>query len=466
MNKLGFHSANNKKEAPSGEVKSEKPVLSYEDLCAENQRLRLLVNTVPQVIYETNDKGFFTFANNTVFSMTGYTQQEVCNGMHALDLVCPESHDLLKKNITEVLNENYNSTTEYCLLKKNGEKLPVLVKSSVIKKQGRVIGLRGTITSISSIKKLQMKLKQSEERFRSIFIHTTVGMYRTTPNGHILLANPALLKMLGYKNFEELALRNLEGERYEPEYDRVTYKEAMEKYGFINRMESIWVKKNNEKVWIRESAVLIRDKEGQPLYYDGTVEDMTSYKKTEAALKQEQSLLKKSQELGAIGSWQLDFKTGKITASDELIKMYQLPKKENYFLDEFTSVIHPDDQHERNTKWEKAMQTGTYDSTYRLIVKEVVKWVRSLGELIYDKNNKPIGMIGAVQDISEQKAAELRLQDRSEEMAQFNEAMVGRELRIIELKEEVNKLCLRLGLSKAYPTVWDEEGPSTDDELK
>ena len=43
----------------------------------------------------------------------------------------------------------------------------------------------------------QQALRESENRFRSLFENTTVGLYRTTPEGHILMANPALLNMLG-----------------------------------------------------------------------------------------------------------------------------------------------------------------------------------------------------------------------------------------------------------------------------
>lgn len=58
-------------------------------------------------------------------------------------------------------------------------------------------------------------LLENEERFRSLFENATVGIYRTTPEGHILMANPVLLGMLGYESFEELSRRNLEEEGFE-----------------------------------------------------------------------------------------------------------------------------------------------------------------------------------------------------------------------------------------------------------
>ncbi|TSA29295.1 MAG: PAS domain S-box protein, partial [Ignavibacteriales bacterium] len=65
-------------------------------------------------------------------------------------------------------------------------------------------------------KQAEEALKESEERFRSLYENSTIGLYRTTPNGEILLANPALVKMLGYSSFEELAIRDLDKDGFEP----------------------------------------------------------------------------------------------------------------------------------------------------------------------------------------------------------------------------------------------------------
>jgi PAS domain-containing protein len=63
-------------------------------------------------------------------------------------------------------------------------------------------------------------LEENAERFRSLYQNSTIGLYRTTPDGRILLANPTLVRMLGYDSFEELAPRNLEKDGFEPSYPR------------------------------------------------------------------------------------------------------------------------------------------------------------------------------------------------------------------------------------------------------
>jgi predicted nucleic acid-binding Zn-ribbon protein len=59
------------------------------------------------------------------------------------------------------------------------------------------------------------------------------------------------------------------------------------------------------------------------------------------------------------------------------------------------------------------------------------------------------------QDITARKNAEEALRVRAQELETFNRAMVGREMRLIELKEEINRLCAELGRPPAYPPVWN-----------
>ncbi len=130
-----------------------------------------------------------------------------------------------------------------------------------------------------------------EERFRSVFENAVIGLYRTTPDGRILMANPALVRMLGYSSFEELAQRNLEEGGYEPEYPRSAFKQRIEREGEVVGLESAWVKRDGSTLFVRESARTIRDEAGNTLYYEGTVEDITERKRAEEELKKHRDQL-------------------------------------------------------------------------------------------------------------------------------------------------------------------------------
>ncbi len=123
--------------------------------------------------------------------------------------------------------------------------------------------------------RIEAALRESEERFRNVFQNSPMGIYRTTPNGHILMANPALVAMLGYASCEELAQRNLESEGYHPSYPRSDFKRRVERAGDVVRIESAWTRKDGSTLFVREHARAIRDEQGNVLYYEGTVEDVT-----------------------------------------------------------------------------------------------------------------------------------------------------------------------------------------------
>jgi len=134
-------------------------------------------------------------------------------------------------------------------------------------------------------KKAQELLRVSEERFRGIYENSTVGMYRTTPDGRILLNNQALLQMLGFESFEDLNLRNLEHDGFEKGYERSKFIQQIETDGELHGFESAWKRKDGSIIHIQESAKAIRDADGRVLYYEGTVVDITERKRAEDEIR-------------------------------------------------------------------------------------------------------------------------------------------------------------------------------------
>jgi len=145
-------------------------------------------------------------------------------------------------------------------------------------------------------------LESSERRYRSLFENAVLGIYQTTPDGRILAANPALVRMLGFGSFEELAARNLEQEGYEPKYSRAEFKERLEREGAILGSEAGWTRADGATVYVRENAVAVRDAEGRVLYYEGTVEDVSARHEAEEAKARLEAQLRQAQKLESIGT--------------------------------------------------------------------------------------------------------------------------------------------------------------------
>ncbi|MHC4983350.1 MAG: PAS domain S-box protein [Planctomycetota bacterium] len=144
---------------------------------------------------------------------------------------------------------------------------------------------------ITKRKKAESALRESEREYRTLVESVPVGIYRTTPDGQILLANSALVNMLGYSSFEELSSRNLERKGFEPGYSRKWFKETVEREGSVKGIESGWLTRDGSRVNVVESAAVVRDKGGNVLFYEGIVEDVTEQRLARDELRRAQAKL-------------------------------------------------------------------------------------------------------------------------------------------------------------------------------
>lgn len=120
---------------------------------------------------------------------------------------------------------------------------------------------------------------RAEDEYRNIFEHATEGIYRSTPDGRQLRANPALVALNGYDNEAEMlaAVRDISAEWYVEPGRRDEFIELMERDGRVTDFVSeVYRHHNRERIWISENAFVVRDAHGETLYYQGTVRDITS----------------------------------------------------------------------------------------------------------------------------------------------------------------------------------------------
>ncbi len=149
---------------------------------------------------------------------------------------------------------------------------------------GNVIGILASGEDISKRKRAEMALRESEERYRNIFEHSVLGIYRTTPDGQILIANPALVRMLGYSSYKELCKRNLEDIGFELQESRSIFKENIQRNGEVMGLETVWMREDRTPIFVSENAKAFYDEEGNISFYEGTVEDISKRKLSEKAL--------------------------------------------------------------------------------------------------------------------------------------------------------------------------------------
>ncbi len=143
---------------------------------------------------------------------------------------------------------------------------------------------------IAERKQAEIALRKSEQKYRSLFDGVPVGLYRSTPGGQVLDANLAMAKMMGYPNPKALLTADATQIYVEPQV-RLEWQKLLTEKGVVYNFETQWRRRDASIIWVRDSAQLVRDKQGEILYYDGKVEDITAQKRAEEeAVRRNQEL--------------------------------------------------------------------------------------------------------------------------------------------------------------------------------
>jgi PAS domain S-box-containing protein len=231
-------------------------------------------------------KGVHLVANKKAADLLGYSVEEF-KALSFRDIVVPSAVRDSEEKLRKMVQGEDVPVYEKEFRTKDGTIIPVEISASAIRdEKGNVAYVQSIVRDMREKKKTEEALQRSEKQYRNLFENAPIGIYRTTPDGCIIMANPALVHLLGYATFEELATRNLEEEGFEPEYPRSVFKELLERDEQISGLESAWTRKDGTVVFLRENAKAVRDETGIILYYEGTVEDITQRKKAEERLKE------------------------------------------------------------------------------------------------------------------------------------------------------------------------------------
>ncbi|MDD2923450.1 MAG: PAS domain S-box protein, partial [Anaerolineales bacterium] len=280
------------------------------------------------------------------------------------------------------------------------------------------------------------KLRESEERFRSAFQYSAVGMALVSLEGRWLRVNPTLCAMLGYsedkfltKTFQEIT----HPDDLDADLDHI--RQILEGKSESYILEKRYVHEDGRDVWVLLATALVRDGAGTPLYFISQIKDITERKQAEANALKTQYYLEKAQEIGNIGTWEFDLLANKLTWTEQTYKIFGVSKNVQLSYDFFLNCIHPDDVERVNKEWIAALHGKPYDVEHRIIVNGNINWVREKGNVEFNQNGKCVSAIGFTQDVTERRRIEeqLRLltreldnkvQLRSRELQRVNQTLL------------------------------------------
>lgn len=197
-------------------------------------------------------------------------------------------------------------------------------------------GLFGSLEQrLGELKETQEALKKSEEHYRSLFAGVPVGLYRTTPDGTVLDANPTLISMMGYPDRESFISINAY-ETYVDPVDRKAWQEKMIKGGGIQSFQTRMRKYDGTEIWIENNSSAVLDEKGNVQYYEGSLKDITEQKESDEALKRSEEQYR---DLYENSKKTEEVYRSLLNSSADAIVIYDIQGNVNYVSPMFTKIF-------------------------------------------------------------------------------------------------------------------------------
>ena len=259
-----------------------------EALRESEEKYKELVSSLPQIVFETDEKGALTFANRSAFDIFGYTKSEFDKGLNAIQMLIPEDRDRAMENIQRILSGDILGGIEYTALRKDDSTFPVLIHSKLFMRDNKPMGMRGIIIDLSEQKRYEETLRESEFRFRSLFDFSPQAIALTEmESGRLIDVNDKFCKLTKYGR-EEVLDRITTEVRFYSKSDRGRFIKELQESGEVHGLEMDFK--------IKDGSVIKALMFARPINIAGKAciltvfLDVTEQKRLEAQLQQAQKM--------------------------------------------------------------------------------------------------------------------------------------------------------------------------------
>ncbi|MGA2535560.1 MAG: sigma 54-interacting transcriptional regulator [Terracidiphilus sp.] len=407
-----------------------------EDILLDSEeRTRLILESTSEAICGCDSDGICLFSNPSAAQMLGYDDpaELIGKNLHALE------HHTRKDGTPYPIeecpiyigfqkNENVHRDDEV-YWRKDGTSFPVEFWSHIVIREGKTLGAVITFIDITERKQAEATLRKSEERWRSVYENSAIGVALADPNGRFLAVNRAYEKMLGYTE-EELRkftfLEITEEDYRDSNWELVS--ELLDGKRQQFQIEKQYRRKDGALRWVSNNVSLVPGTESMPRFIMALSEDITERKQAEEALLKSERELRTTIEaipafvVSALPDGSVDF------LSQSLADYTGFPK-EQWLGWGWRDLVHPEDADRAVDIWRKAVASGEplevevrhrrADGKYRW---DLVRQV----PLRDDKGNI-VKWYGTLHDIEDQIQAEAALRKSEEKnriLLQINNAII------------------------------------------
>lgn len=384
--------------------------------------LRTIFNSLQDAIFLVTSDRKLVKCNIAATTIFGYSQDELLN-LSTITLHVDQAHyEEFGRRISDSFQHNEVAFFEFEAKRKSGEIFPTEHTVTQIKNDdGEMLGILSVVRDITNKKQVQENFQKSQRLLEETSKIGKVGGWEYDFIEEKLYWSPENYRIFGVSE-NTTPTYDLFFERVHPD-DREKVTQHFEKSQRIGNFDIDFRLLINDQIkWVHGKAnILIENKE--PVRAFGFTQDITKSKLAEELLKENYEVLLETQEIGKIGTWELDLVKKKHSWSPENCRIFGCPNGTNPTYELFLNRVHPEDREKVMQHYEEAKKSGVYDIEYRLVIGGQIRWVHGKANFIRE-NNEAIRVIGFTQDITEKKTHQLA-QLRSGQLSALGEVAAG-----------------------------------------
>ncbi|MGA2622910.1 MAG: PAS domain S-box protein [Bacteroidota bacterium] len=247
------------------------------------RELKLMAQTIASArdcISITDMDDNILYVNAAFLETYGYAEEEVL-GEQISRIARPSSGVVTYRGILPAtLSGGWHG--EILNHRKDGREFPVELWTSLVKDDaGNPVALVGVARDITERKRAEDSLRQSEERFRSLFEESKDCVFVNTVSGKIVDINPAGVELFGYASKDEMLRLDIGLDMYRTPSDRQNFLEVIKRQGYVQDYELPLKRKDGSTITVLETATAVRDEKGNIVAYRGIIRDITERKRAQ-----------------------------------------------------------------------------------------------------------------------------------------------------------------------------------------
>ncbi|HEY4049189.1 MAG TPA: sigma 54-interacting transcriptional regulator, partial [Acidobacteriaceae bacterium] len=362
------------------------------------------------------------FWSEETFQIFQYDQTTKPTVELVLQRVYPEDAVFVKQTIERASQDGKDFEHEYRLLMPDGSVKYIHAVAHASWDVSGGIEFVGVVSDVTSRKRAEEDLRKSEERWRSVFENSAIGVALTDIDGRFIATNHVYQTMVGYTEEELRALRFLDitHEDYrEANWALVT--ELVEGKRQQFQIEKKYRRKDGSLIWVSNNDSLVPGTERVPRFIMALSEDITQRKSAEEALRRSEAYLAEGQRLAKTGSWAINLNTETcVYWSEEMRQIFGLDPQRCNLPDreEIVRLVHPEDRAGFNERVDQALRAkANFVQDYRIVLPDgTIKHIHAIGHPVLDETGNIIEYVGTDLDVTEQHAARAALQTAFEQI--------------------------------------------------